>query len=176
MESGPIIVTALFEPAEQRWLDDLRRLHYPVARNQVPAHLTLFHHLPPGLEDELDRRLRAQCHASHPPEAVIEGPIKLGNGVALRIVSADLEDIRARIADAFAPMLIPQDAASWRPHVTIQNKVQPGVATALHARLMEEFSRRAIRLPGLATWRYRGGPWEPMARYSFSRSGRPRRN
>ena len=50
---GPIIVTALFGPGDDGWLQQLRRTHYPAGRNRVPAHLTLFHHLPPTLEAEL---------------------------------------------------------------------------------------------------------------------------
>lgn len=173
---APIIVTALLAPADFAWFEALRRAHYPAERNLVPAHLTLFQHLPPGGGDELDRRLRAEARGSSPPEGRVAGLLKFERGVALRVESPALEDIRARIADVFAPMLIPQDRAPWRPHVTIQNKVEPQVAAELYSTLAEGFAARAVSFTGLASWRYRGGPWEPIARYAFSRSGRSRRS
>ena len=54
---APIIVTALFGDGDNGWLQELRRTHYPPERNQVPAHLTLFRHLPPSVGPELDGRL-----------------------------------------------------------------------------------------------------------------------
>src|SRR5690606_9346017 len=55
MVGQPLIVTATFGAADQAWLEDLRRAHYPQERNQVPAHLTLFRQLPPSVEPELAR-------------------------------------------------------------------------------------------------------------------------
>ena len=57
VDAAPIIVSALFGDADLAWLDALRRAHFPPARNQLPAHLTLFHHLPPSIEGELGARL-----------------------------------------------------------------------------------------------------------------------
>lgn len=176
MAGGPIIVTALFAPADFAWFDGLRRLHYPAGRTLVPAHLALFRHLAPSLEEELDRRLRAESRAAGPPQARIAGVTLQGQSVAFRLESPGLEQIRACIAEAFAPMLIPQDAAPWRPHVTIQNKVAPSVAAELHAKLSARFEPRTITIPGLATWRYLGGPWQAIGRYAFNRSGRSRRS
>jgi hypothetical protein len=42
--------------------------------------------------------------------------------------------------------------------------------------LRPDFEPRAIALTGLAAWWYRGGPWEPIAEYRFSRSGRSHRS
>ena len=64
-------------------------------------------------------------------------------------------------------MLTPQDAAGWRPHVTIQNKVSPAEARDLHALLSGAFRPRRVAIVGLAAWRYRGGPWEPLGRFIF---------
>lgn len=176
VSAAPVIVTALFAPADFAWLETLRRAHFPATRNLVPAHLTLFQHLPPSIEDELDRRLRGETRGDNGPVASVAGLMKLAQGVAFRIESPGLEEVRARIADAFAPMLTPADIAPWRPHVTIQNKADPQAAAALHEILAEGFRPRPIGIAGLASWRYRGGPWEPIARYGFNRSGRSRRS
>lgn len=167
MSAAPIIVTALFGERDFTWLDGLRRAHFPAERNQVPAHLTLFHHLPPSLLPELHQRLSAEAMAGR-PAAMIGEPILLGQGVALRVHSEGLADMRARLADLFSGLLTPQDAAGWRPHVTIQNKVPPAQARLLHQRLSKEMAwPRPLILSGLATWRYLGGPWEPAERHRF---------
>ena len=68
--SHPLIVTALFGPGDDGWLQELRRVHYPPERNRVPAHLTLFRHLPPSLEAELSARLAAVTATPAPPAEI----------------------------------------------------------------------------------------------------------
>jgi hypothetical protein len=98
--------------------------------------------------------------------------MSLGRGTALRVDSEGLAAIRADLAEAFAGLLTPQDQAGWRPHVTIQNKVEPAIARALLAALSTERWPRPLALAGLASWWYRGGPWEPIRTYRFHSSSR----
>jgi 2'-5' RNA ligase len=165
---SPLIVTAIFGARDHAYLDTLRREHFPPERNQLAAHLTLFHHLPPDLAPELKRRLSDLTRCQPAPQAWLGGVMSLGRGVAFRVESPELEAIRADLADVFASLLIPQDRAGWRPHVTIQNKVDPAVARALHARLSDEFQRRPLAIAGLASWWYRGGPWEAHSTCKFA--------
>lgn len=165
---APIILTALLAPADFAYFDALRRAHFPPERNVIPAHLTLFHHLPPGVAREVKQRLVAETQRVPPPTARIAGLLNMGRGVAFRIESAALEAIRARLADAFAPLLTPQDRAGWRPHVTVQNKVAPTAARALLDTLGADFVPRPVAIAGLASWWYRGGPWEPLSRHMFT--------
>lgn len=166
MASAPIIVSALFGADDFGWLNRLRRAHFPAERNQLDAHLTLFHHLPPSIEVELKRRL-ADLTQGRPPAAIADGLINLGGGVAIRINSPDLALIRSELANAFDGLLTPQDAASWRPHVTVQNKVRSADAKTLHDTLAHNFRDRPVRITALAAWWYRGGPWELLSRHSF---------
>ncbi len=166
-EPAPIIVAALLGPSDFAHLDGLRRAHFPPHRNRLPAHLTLFHHLPPGIGEELDRRLRRETRGIPAPQARITGTMSLGGGVAIRVESAGLGEIRAGLADAFRGMLVPQDSAGWRPHVTIQNKVTPAIARATQTLLEDEIRPRPLAIAGLASFFYRGGPWEPIGRYPF---------
>ena len=165
---APIIVTALFGKADAAWFDGLRRAHFPPERNQLPAHLTMFHHLAPSLEDELKRRLTDETRGVRAPLARIAGLMSLGNGTAFRIESTGLVDIRDRLVDAFASMLTPQDSAGWRSHVTVQNKVSPAAAKALLLTLEADFTPRPVQIAGLASWWYRGGPWAPLSRHMFA--------
>lgn len=94
--------------------------------------------------------------------------MNLGRGVAIRIESPGLVAIRDALGEAFAPLLTPQDAAGWRPHVTIQNKVEPAEAKATLALLAQDFRPHPVRIAGLAAWYYRGGPWEAISRHMFA--------
>jgi hypothetical protein len=164
---APIIVTALLGDADFAFFDGLRRTHFPPARNQLSAHLTMFHHLPPSLAPELADRLRAATRGIAPPQARIVGLLNLGGGVAFRIDSPGLAAIRSDLAQAFAGLLTPQDAGGWRAHVTVQNKVPAHVARETYSALGEGFTPRPLMLAGLASYFYRGGPWEPIGRYRF---------
>lgn len=163
---APIIVSAVFAAADHAWLDGLRRAHFPPERNQLAAHLTLFHHLPPSCVEELDGRLKSAT-ARVAPEASVTGPMSLGRGTALRVASDGLAAIRHDLAQAFVGLLTSQDQAGWRPHVTVQNKVEPAAARALLAALGGESWPRPLRIAGLASWWYRDGPWEAIRTYRF---------
>ena len=164
--SAPLILTATFGDGDNGWLQEMRRAHYPPERNRVPAHLTLFRQLAPSLEAELGRRL-ATYAATPAPAARIAGVMDLGEGTALRVESEGLEDIRYDLALALAGMLTPQDAGPWRPHVTVQNKVEPKEARRLQAQLRATFEPRPLAIRGLALWRYLGCPWEPAKSWTF---------
>ena len=164
--AGALIVTTEIAPADLSWIEALRRAHYPAERNLVPAHLTMFHSLPPSSEAELRSRL-AQVVRRAPPAAVISGLMNLGGGVALRVVSSDLDRIRDELACDLHGLLGAQDSGGWRPHITVQNKVAPKVARALMDSLEREFAPRPLAIKGLALQRYLGGPWERVADYLF---------
>lgn len=167
MTAGPLIVTASFGPGDDGWLQQLRRTHYPPERNRVPAHLTLFRHLPPSLSRELSARL-AEAAASPPPRARVAGVVDLGEGTALRVESEELSEIRDSLAEAFHGLLTPQDLSPWLPHVTIQNKVAPREARALQRRLRASFEPRPLAIRALASWRYcEDGRWEPLRVHPF---------
>ncbi len=166
--SAPIIVSALFGRSDAAFFDAMRREHFPPERNQLSAHLTLFHHLPPSIVDELKRRLIDETRTITAPEARVTGLISLGRGVAYRIDSPSLAAIRSRLAEAFGGLLTPQDAGGWRAHVTIQNKVTPQAAKVLLAGLNRDFRPHPVSITGLGSWWYRGGPWEPLSRHMFA--------
>ena len=164
--SGPLIVTADFVPADFAWLEALRRAHYPAERNRVPVHLTMFQGLPPSVSEEVRREL-ALYSAEPPPRAIIAGLMNLSAGVAFLVVSEELERIRDAIADHFHGLLCGPDAAGWRPHITIQNKVPSRQAKALVDELERNFRPRQLGIAGMSVHRYRGGPWETIASCRF---------
>ena len=163
---GALVVTADFIADDFAWLEGLRRAHYPFERNMVPVHLTMFHALPPSAEEEAKHQLSVHA-AARPPRASIAGLMDLGGGVAFRVVSDELDEIRESIADHFHGLLGAQDARGWRPHITIQNKVPSKQARSLVAEMERNFRPRALGISGLSLHRYLGGPWEKVAGYSF---------
>jgi 2'-5' RNA ligase len=164
--SGALIVTA--EPGREdfAWLDEQRRRYFPPERNQLNAHLTMFHALPPSAEVEA-KRLLARLVAQPPPDAELAGLMNLGRGVAYRVVSSELDAIRAEIADYFRGSLTAQDAQGWRPHVTIMNKASSREAKALLEELGQLFRPRRLKIAGLALHRYLDGPWDKLGSWSF---------
>lgn len=164
--AGALIVLAELAKGDAGWLDALRRAHYPAERNRVPAHLTLFRSLPPSSEDEIRRSL-AIAAGGPPPKAWLSGVMDLDGGVAIRIESAELGNLRDQLADAFHGLLTAQDLGKWTPHVTIQNKVEPRVARKLLQAMRSGFEPRPIGIAGLQLVRYREGAWEPVATWRF---------
>lgn len=164
--AGALIVTAEIAGEDHAWLDRLRRAYYPPERNQLPAHLTMFHALPPSAETEA-RSTLSSLALERVPRASIEGLMDLGGGVAFRVVSPELDRIRGELANDFHGLLSAQDSGGWRPHVTIQNKVPPKEARALKQKLESDFRPRPLAISGLGLHRYLGGPWEKLAIYAF---------
>ena len=88
----------------------------------------------------------------------------------MRVESEELEAIRDDLAEAFHGLLMPQDQAPWRPHVTIQNKVAPREAQALQQQLARDL--RAAPAGDPRRWRHGAisdGPWEPIEAHAFRR-------
>ena len=160
-------MTLLLDEESQRRFDRLRAEHFPAERNHLAAHVTLFHALPGAHEDAVRAELAAV--ADRPTfEVAVTGVRFLGRGVAYDLASAELDGVRRALAGAWAPWLTPQDRQKHRAHVTVQNKVAPEVARALHERLSASFVPGPVTATGLGLWRYLGGPWEPVAGLPFA--------
>jgi 2'-5' RNA ligase len=166
MPDAPLIVTLLVDDDAQQRLDALRFEHFPAERNYLKAHVTLFHALPGGRVNDVDRSVR---DAARRPgfDLHVTGVRLLGRGVALDVQAPELTALHARLRAQWQSQLTRQDAQPLRAHVTVQNKVDPEAARTLHAELSEGFVVHAVRATGLALWRYRGGPWEPVSRHPF---------
>lgn len=166
----PLILTLQFDAPTFAQFDGLRRRHFPAALNHIPAHVTLFHHLPGLDEAGITETVAALARVEAPPQVAVTGLRFLGRGVAYGLESPALATFRGRLAHDFAAVLTAQDGQGWRPHVTVQNKVATGVARALLAELEAEFTPFRFTAPGLVLWRYLGGPWERRAAFAFGKN------
>jgi hypothetical protein len=165
-DAPPLILSAVLDPPVQQRLDALRRAHFPREGNHLDAHVTLFHHLP-GAEEDAVAAAVEQAVRRPAPAVDVTGLRSLGRGVAVVLASPELGGIRADLARIWGPLLTAQDRTKRDLHVTVQNKVTPQAARALLAELTAGFAPERTRAVALALWRYRGGPWEPVARFAF---------
>jgi hypothetical protein len=129
--------------------------------------VTLFHALPGEQLAEV-RGALATAAVRGPFRVAVTGVRMLGRGVALELDALELTTVRASLAAVFRPWLTPQDRQWARPHVTVQNKVEPAVAHALHAELAAAFQPESVTAVGLGLWHYRGGPWVFEGEFPFS--------
>ena len=163
----PLILTLKMDDLSQQSFDRLREEHFPKARNFIPAHLTLFHKPPGDREREISETLEDLCRRQRPFPLTATGLVFMGRGVGYRLEAPALQSVRKRLADAWWPWLGAQDRQGFRPHVTVQNKVEPEEARSLHRSLEATFAPFEVGAEGLRLWRYLGGPWEPVGSYGF---------
>lgn len=166
--SDPLILTLLLDAESQAWLEELRRAHFPPERNLIPAHVTLFHALPGAEIGAIRATLAEKCAALPAAVPARLGPPRfLGRGVALEVSVPVIAVLRRDLAARWQGWLTRQDAQGWRPHATVQNKVAPDQARALHATLSATLPVREAQGAALLLWHYRGGPWEAAGRFAF---------
>ncbi len=170
MEDAPLILTLKLDPSSFTRFDSLRRTHFPAVLNHIPAHLTLFHHLPGTRRGAILTNLQASALAA-PLLLHATGLRKLGRGTAFEVGGADLTRWRAHLAGLWADGLTAQDRQSFRPHVTVQNKVEPILARALFEDLRDSFQPFEVLGVGVLLWRYLGGPWSLEAEIDFTPPG-----
>ena len=168
VNAPPLILTLRLLPDEQARFQRLRDLHFPPERNLVPAHITLFHHLP-GAELGAVQAALAWHGAAQPPfNVAVTGLRSLGRGVAYTVDAPALLALRAALAAEWRDWLTPQDRQSYRPHLTIQNKATPDAARILLAGMQAGFAPFTAGATGLLLWHYLGGPWQLAGEEAFA--------
>ncbi|MBB4909202.1 2'-5' RNA ligase family protein [Actinophytocola algeriensis] len=167
----PVVVTlAVDDDTQQRW-DALRRRHFPSHRLLVGAHVTLFHAIPGERGDGALADVTALAEETGPFPVTEDEPYSLGSGVALRVVSAGLRAVRADLATRWGAWLSRQDSQPFRPHVTVQNKVDAQLARRTLAELRAAAPCRWTgTATGIALWHYEGGRWAAIRTVPFRRS------
>jgi len=168
MAEAPLILTLGLHDDDQARFERLRTLHFPASRNLIPAHVTLFHHLPGQEVESIQHTLDERCTALPQFPVSVSGLRFLGRGVAYSLEAPALVALRATLAKRWRDWLTAQDQQGYRPHVTIQNKATPEAARMLLEHLQAGFTPFTIRAEALLLWRYLGGPWEPVSRNRFA--------
>ncbi|MEE1656789.1 2'-5' RNA ligase family protein [Microvirga sp. CF3062] len=164
---APLILTLRFDERSFAFFDEQRRRYFPPERNFIPAHLTLFHHLPGEHFATIQRDIEICASDRKPFNLDVTGLRPLGRGVAYALASQDLTAMRRHLALTWNDWLKPQDRQNHNPHVTVQNKVHPSAARALLEELEDSFRPFQVTGAALDLWWYRGGPWEKARTFEF---------
>jgi 2'-5' RNA ligase len=167
--AAPLILTLQFDERSFAFFDEQRRRCFPPERNFIPAHLTLFHNLPGEHLSTIEQDVKARASGRQSFMLDVTGLRSLGRGVAYTLESAELTDMRRALALQWNDWLKPQDRQNHQPHVTVQNKVDPTQARALLEQMSDSFQPFRAEAIGLELWWYRGGPWDRVRRFQFSR-------
>lgn len=132
----------------------------------IPAHLSLFNQLSPEIPG-LIHDLRDACAGQSPIPGTFDGLRFLGKGVAYTLSAPRLNTFREDLKQRWNNWLEPQDLQRLSPHVTVQNKVDPQTARALHVHLSSTFEPIGTVIEGVSLWRYLDGPWEHLLDLHF---------
>ena len=163
--TDPLILTLAFDDATHARLDGWRQRWFPDRGYRLPAHLTLFHHLPGAEIDAIRLTLHRVAGTLRPMPLRVAGALRLGSGTALRVDCPAIGPVRKDLSRRWNDWLTPQDR-HFRAHVTIQNKVPRETAERdrLDIAALPPLDGQAT---GFLLWHYRGGPWEDAGAYRF---------
>ncbi|MFP2908507.1 2'-5' RNA ligase family protein [Pyxidicoccus sp. 3LFB2] len=168
-DTAPLLVTVELDAESFSRLDGLRRRYFPPERNFIPAHVSLFHHLPPHERDAVERTLALAASRAAP--VLRFGRLRrLGRGMAVEVEAPELAAVQRELAGAFAPWLTPQDRQPFRPHVTLMNKASPEDAERAFVELGAGWAHWDGCGEALLLWKYLGGPWALASRFPFGTS------
>ena len=162
----PLIVTLQLADHARERFEAERAEFFPRGRTAVGAHVTLFHALPAFLRPDVEAEL-GRLSATPPFPVSVAEVFSLGRGVAYRLTAPEAQLLHRQLQQRWRSHLTRQDAQILRPHVTVQNKVEPEIAKATLDRLHRTFQPETARAVGLELWRYDGGPWTLLRRWSF---------
>lgn len=172
LAAAPLLVTVELDAESFTRLDGLRRRYFPPERNLIPAHVSLFHHLPPSERDAVEAALSRSASRAAP--VLRFGRLRrLGRGMAVDVEAPELAAVQRELARDFGAWLTPQDRQPFRPHVTLMNKAPLEDAERAFAELGAGWAPWDGRGEALLLWRYLGGPWAPAGRFPFGPAPRP---
>ncbi|RYZ30398.1 MAG: 2'-5' RNA ligase family protein [Chitinophagaceae bacterium] len=166
MTGFPLILTLQLNEEAFNYFNSLRQQYFPPERNFLSAHLTLFHHLPANetaIEEEINLLATQQTILSL---AVID-VVSIGKGVAFKIECSALQKLQSRLQAKWNHCLTPQDKQKIWPHVTVQNKTTPAIASQTLEKLKAGFHPFTAFGTGFSLWEYEGGPWRFVKTFPF---------
>jgi 2'-5' RNA ligase len=153
----PLIVTLAIDNQSLEYFTRLRNEYFPAWCNYLPAHITLFHRLPPGLPLIIET---IEKYARRKPFSLgITGIKHMGTGVAFTIGPSEINQLHKEMKTVFKGHLTAQDRKKIWPHITVQNKVSEWKALQTAEKLASGFTPFSIEATGFSLWKYNKGPW-----------------
>jgi mannose-1-phosphate guanylyltransferase len=145
-------------------MDGMRDRYFPKHLNRTGAHLTLFHALPHSQIEALELGLTQMSVNMQPFEVSTGKPFRMRKGVGINVDEGykNMKAVHQDLQAQWTAFLSEQDAAGFRPHWTVMNKVddEKKVDDAFST-IRQELSERNQegRATGLDLWRYERGHW-----------------
>ena len=167
----PLILTLGVDAAAQLHFDAERKRYFPARLNRIPAHISLFHALPGEDEASICEVIERETVGRSPFALEVHDLMRLGRGVAYAVRAPELDRLHAALRAAWLPALSRQDQQPFRPHVVVQNKVDPDEARTLYTRLAGSFRPWTVEAESLLLWHYEGGPWRAAGEFRFAGIG-----
>lgn len=132
----------------------------------------MFHALPGSELDGIVAALEEHCRNTWPFKLTTGSPFRLKLGVGINVAqgSEAAQRVHKELQQHWAGMLSAQDRRDWRPHWTIQNKVEEEVVAAKTMDdVQQEFQGAEGLAKGFTLWRYEnGGRWKFERDFDFA--------
>ncbi|OJD32000.1 rna ligase cyclic nucleotide phosphodiesterase [Diplodia corticola] len=170
-ESAVYVLTLSTTASLSKPLTVLRDKHFPIHLNHTAAHLTMFHALPGSEMTGVVAALEHHCRNTSPFRLTTGAPFRMKRGVGIRVGqgSKAAQRVHEELQQRWADVLSAQDRESWRPHWTVQNKVDDEVvAEKTFDEVQREFQGAEGLAKGCTLWRYEsGGRWKFERDFDF---------
>lgn len=149
----------------------LREKYFPAHLNRTPAHLTMFHALPGSHMSSIVAAIEKECQDLVPFRLATGSLFRMRRGVGINAGegSRPARLLHQELQQRWAGVLSEQDRQVWRPHWTIQNKVNDAAVVEGTMREMDQGFQGAEGVAeGCVLWRYeRGGEWRFERMFEF---------
>lgn len=127
-----LVLLAALDPGLAAAANRLRATLAPAAMPLLPAHCTLFGHLPGPSAPQLAADLRSLVRAHRAPVMRLLPPRRYDRSIAIPVQSDELSALHAILAHWWGPMLQPNERAPPRLHITLATGLdRAAAATAL---------------------------------------------
>ncbi|KAL8684165.1 MAG: hypothetical protein Q9224_006555 [Gallowayella concinna] len=165
-ETKTYILALKTDPAHHQAVTALRNKHFPTKINKLAAHIALFRALPGSKLPAIQKAIQnLVCQTSSFSISTGE-PFLMAHGVGLNANVEPAKEIFQTLKEQWNDFLSKQDHG-FRPHYTIQNKVEKSVAEETLAEVRNSFGGSEGTVTGLLLYFYDRGYWTLKNVYWF---------
>ncbi|KAK7733913.1 hypothetical protein SLS53_008065 [Cytospora paraplurivora] len=170
-EEHVYVLTLSTTPSLHDTVTALRERHFPAHLNRTPAHLTMFHALPGSHLSGIVAAIEEECHGLSPFRLATGSLFRMRRGVGINVGqgSRPARLLHEGLQRRWIGFLSEQDRQAWRPHWTIQNKVNDAAVVEETMREVGlKFQGAEGVSQGCVLWRYEnGGNWRFERMFEF---------
>lgn len=170
-EEHVYVLTLNTTPSLHKPVTALREKHFPAHLNRTPAHLTMFHALPGSHMPSIVAAIEKECQDLAPFRLTTGSLFRMRRGVGINTGQGaqPARLLHQGLQKRWVDVLSEQDRQAWRPHWTIQNKVNDAAVVEETMREVEQDFQGAEGVAeGCVLWRYeRGGAWRFERMFEF---------